>query len=195
MQMRNRLYRCQWCFLSVQEMHMMSRLFIGEILLICGAVFGIILGTDSPGWLQRYALSGVVMSASPVLLGVIRGILPLTAILCAVFPIGIIVLPLLLLFRGLVLGNGAALLISADVNGFFIALFVLGVSELLSLPTFLMLCAEGTAFSNCVHLRHAGRRSSVTMQRLLFWFLISEGLIPVCVLLEIYIVPFLVSLL
>lgn len=195
MQMRNRFRRHRRRFFAVQEMHMGKRVLVGEVLLIGGAVLGVIWGVNGPEWLQRYALSGTVMSASPVLLGVVRGILPLAAMLCAASLAGVVVLPLLLVFRGLVLGNGAALLISTDTNGFLMAVFVLGLPALLSLPAFLMLCAEGAAFSNGVRLRCAGGISPVPIQRLLFWFLISVGLIPLSVLLEIYIVPFLVSLL
>lgn len=176
------------------EMHMGKLVLLGEALLMAGAVLGVFWGTNGPIWMQRYALSGTTLSTSLVLLGLVRGIFPVAAILCAVSLAGIVMLPLLVMLRGAVLGCGAAILVSTDKSGFLIALFVVGLPALLNFPPFLMLCAEGAAFSNGVRQRCRGGGLTIPFRRPFLWFLVSVIIVPISVLLEAYVVPFLVSL-
>ena len=152
-----------------------------------------VLAPVLPSWMTQYALAASVVTNTPGLLTLLGLLFPCAALLSAISLAGTAVLPLLAIFRGLIFGCGSNMLVSATDGGYLMALLVLGLPAMFTVPFFLVLCGVSTDFSRTLRLRGRGRALSAHQQPLR-WFLCCAALSPVQALVEIYAVPFLVSL-
>lgn len=171
-----------------------GNIYLLFVLFIAGSVIGTFVGTFSSSSAETVErlISGHIDVASTSVLTAFWscGKFHLFVLICATSVLGIFAVPIFAAVRGYLISCSAAALISCYENGIWIAVVVIGLPGLFSIPSFFMMSSDAVSASySLLRLSLGSSRSLSIGHPMLRRGIACVFSITIAVLLEVYAVP------